>query len=43
MAAHDEFIEFELKQEVVYIDGKKVADGYDHHNGGIVVSFIKLN
>ena len=39
--AYDEFIEFELKKNKIYYDGKPVNDGYDPDNKTIKITFVK--
>ena len=39
--AYDEFIEFELKNNKIYVQGKEVPNGYDEENQKIQISFDK--
>ena len=39
--AYDEFIEFELKKNKIYVDGKEAVNGYDEENKKLQISFDK--
>ena len=39
--AYDEFIEFELKNNKIFVDGKEAANGYDEENKKLQISFDK--
>ena len=39
--AYDEFIEFELKNNKLLVEGKEVIDGYDSDNKKIKLTFVK--
>ena len=39
--AYDEFIEFELKNKKIYVDGKQLKNGYDEDNKTIKITFVK--
>jgi len=39
--AYDEFIEFELKNKKIYVEGKQLKNGYDEDNKTIKITFVK--
>ena len=39
--AYDEFIEFELKNKQIYVEGKQLKNGYDEENKTIKITFVK--
>ena len=39
--AYDEYIEFELKKNKIYVDGKEAVNGYDEDNKKLQISFDK--
>ena len=39
--AYDEFIEFELKNNKIFVDGKEAVNGYDEENKKLQISFDK--
>jgi len=39
--AYDEFVEFELKNKKIYVDGKEAANGYDSDEKLIKLTFVK--
>ena len=39
--AYDEFIEFELKNKQIYVEGKQLKNGYDEDNKTIKITFVK--
>jgi hypothetical protein len=40
-SAYDEFIEFELKNKQIYIEGKQLKNAYDEDNKTIQITFVK--
>ena len=39
--AYDEFIEFEIKNKKIYIEGKEAKNGYDEETKNIKITFVK--
>ena len=39
--AYDEFIEFEIKNDKIYVEGKEAENGYDTENKTIKIIFVK--
>ena len=39
--AYDEFIEFEIKNKKIYIEGKEARNGYDEETKNIKITFVK--
>ena len=39
--AYDEFIEFELKNKQIYVEGKQLKNAYDEDNKTIQITFVK--
>ena len=40
-SAYDEFIEFELKNKQIYVEGKQLKNAYDEDNKTIQITFVK--